>query len=166
MHRSVRRRSLAAAAAVVAAILTLSACGSSSDEGSKPSSGFTPGELNRDYAGTTISVLMPPWAQMPKEQVAKFTEETGIEVDLQSLDFEAIHDKIVTSGASNIAPADVVEVDSSWWASSVQRSGSPRLISGCLRRRLTTRSVSLASPLTATKSRSRTCWISAARWST
>lgn len=114
MHRSVRRRSLAAAAAVVAAILTLSACGSSSDEGSKPSSGFTPGELNRDYAGTTISVLMPPWAQMPKEQVAKFTEETGIEVDLQSLDFEAIHDKIVTSGASNIAPADVVEVDSSW----------------------------------------------------
>jgi multiple sugar transport system substrate-binding protein len=72
------------------------------------------GFLNKSHAGSTINVLLPPWGQMPKTQLAKFTAVTGIKVKLQTLDFDSIHDKIATSAAAGVAPADVTEMDWSW----------------------------------------------------
>jgi multiple sugar transport system substrate-binding protein len=70
--------------------------------------------LNRNYAGSTITVLLPSWGQMPASQLAKFTKATGIKVNLQTLAFDSIHDKVVTSEAAGVAPADITEMDWSW----------------------------------------------------
>ncbi len=90
---------------------TVSACGSST---SVASTGYKAGAINRQYAGTTITVLVPPYAGMPSSQLAKFTKATGIKVKLQTLAWADIHDKIVTAEAAHISPGDVTEVDWSW----------------------------------------------------
>ena len=77
-----------------------------------PDTGF----INKSYAGSTITVLLPPWGQMPNSELAKFTKATGIKVKLQVVDFDSIHDKIATAAAAGVAPADVTEVDWSWVA--------------------------------------------------
>lgn len=82
----------------------------------EPSGGSSAAVINKDYAGTTITVIMPPYGALPKDMLAKFKAATGIDVKMQSLDWNAIHDKIVTSEAAGQAPADVVEMDWSWVA--------------------------------------------------
>src|SRR5579875_679761 len=93
--------------------LVLSACGS----GPNPSGAAIKGHpwvLNRQYAGETITVLLPPWGQMPASQLARFTAKTGIKVRMENLAWDSIHDKVVTAEAAGTAPADVTEVDWSW----------------------------------------------------
>lgn len=70
--------------------------------------------LSRKYAGTAITVLLPPWGDMPKSQLAKFTAATGIKVNLETLAWGSIHDKVVSAEAAGVAPADITEVDWSW----------------------------------------------------
>jgi len=41
---------------------------------------------------------------------------TGITMDMESLDWNSIHDKIVTAEAGGESPADVVEMDWTWVA--------------------------------------------------
>ena len=82
--------------------------------GSAPPASFTPGTLTRAYAGQTINVLLPPWGAMPKSQLARFTAATGIKVNLESMAWDSIHDKVVSAEAAGVAPADVTEVDWSW----------------------------------------------------
>lgn len=91
---------------------SLSACGAAPSAAGP--SHYQAGAINRQYAGTTITVLVPPYAGMPASQLAKFTKETGIKVKLETLAWADIHDKIVTAEAAHIAPADVTEVDWSW----------------------------------------------------
>jgi len=88
--------------------------GSGGAGASAPPAGYTPGTLTRAYAGQTINVLLPPWGAMPKSQLAKFTAATGIKVNLESMAWDSIHDKVVSAEAAGIAPADVTEVDWSW----------------------------------------------------
>ncbi len=92
---------------------TISACGSASKT-TPAATGYKAGAINRQYAGTTITVLLPPYGAMPQTQLAKFTKETGIKVNLETLAWADIHDKIVTAEAAHISPADVTEVDWSW----------------------------------------------------
>ena len=104
---------------VLALALVLTACGSSATQGGTKSSsatpsGYQPGVLDQRYAGTTISVLLPPWAQQPESQLAKFTEVTGIKVDQSSLAWSDIRTRTVVDETAGNAPADVVEVDWSW----------------------------------------------------
>src|SRR5205823_285885 len=107
-------RRVALVGATVAA-LTLSACSSGGGGGSAtPSSGYKPGSLDKKYAGTTITVMMPPWGSFKKPVLQEFTKKTGIKVDMQTLAWDAIHDKVVTTEASGQAPADVVEMDWTW----------------------------------------------------
>jgi multiple sugar transport system substrate-binding protein len=70
--------------------------------------------LSRKYAGESITVLLPPWGDMPKSELAKFTAKTGIKVTLTSIAWGSIHDKVVASEAAGVAPADITEVDWSW----------------------------------------------------
>lgn len=107
---------MAVVGATVAA-LTLSACSSGGGGGggaATPAAGFKPGSLDRKYAGTTISVMMPPWGSFKKPVLQQFTDKTGIKVDMQTLAWDSIHDKVVTTEASGQAPADVVEMDWTW----------------------------------------------------
>lgn len=91
---------------------SLSACGTAPS--ASGGSHYKAGAINRQYAGTTITVLVPPYAGMPSTQLAKFTKETGIKVKLETLAWADIHDKIVTAEAAHLAPADVTEMDWSW----------------------------------------------------
>lgn len=68
----------------------------------------------KKFEGTTITVLLPPWGTLPAEVLAKFTTETGIKVNMQTMGWDEIHDKIVAAAAANTAPADVTEFDWSW----------------------------------------------------
>jgi multiple sugar transport system substrate-binding protein len=106
-------------AGVAAAALLVSAAACSSGTGSNGSAGDPPqtfkvGALNRAYAGQSITVLLPPWGAMAQSQLAKFTAQTGIKVNLQQMAWDSIHDKVVSAEAAGVAPADVTEVDWSW----------------------------------------------------
>ncbi|WP_428351437.1 ABC transporter substrate-binding protein [Lichenifustis flavocetrariae] len=68
----------------------------------------------KPYAGQTITVLFPPWTTLPKDMTDRFTAQTGIKLDLQTLGWDDIRTKIVTSMVAGSAPADVTEVDWSW----------------------------------------------------
>lgn len=92
-------RSLLATAAMV---LALGFVGPSFADDAKP------------YAGRTVTVVLPPWGTLPKEMTDHFTAKTGINVDMQTLGWEQIRSKVVTSMLAGSAPGDVVEVDWSW----------------------------------------------------
>lgn len=64
--------------------------------------------------GETISVLLPPWATLPKDMTDRFTAQTGIKLSLQTLGWDEIRTKIITASIAGSAPADVTEVDWSW----------------------------------------------------
>ena len=103
-------------AALVVMAMGIASCSGASGA-AKPSGaagGFKPGVLDRTYAGTTINVLVPAWAAQPAASIAKFTAATGIVVKQETLDFNAVHDKIVTSESAGQAPADVTEMDWTW----------------------------------------------------
>lgn len=107
-----RRRAVAVVLASVAVLISAvaAAAAAASSASAPPDKGF----LNKSQAGTTITVLLPPWGLMPKPQLAQFTKATGIKVNLQTLDFDSIHQKVTTSEAAGIAAADVTEMDWSW----------------------------------------------------
>ncbi|MGI8867675.1 MAG: ABC transporter substrate-binding protein [Mycobacteriales bacterium] len=114
VRRQLRPRYVAVAALGLV-LLVLAACGSSgSSTSAGPAKGFKPGVLDKQYSGTTIEVLVPSWAAQPKASIAAFTRVTGIKVHQQTLDFNTLHDKIVTSEAAGNSPADVTEVDWTW----------------------------------------------------
>ena len=62
----------------------------------------------------SITVLLPPWAQIPQEMLDSFTKQTGITVNLTIADWDAIRDKIAVAGAAKTYLADVAEFDWSW----------------------------------------------------
>lgn len=103
--------------ALVVTALCVAACGTGgtgSPAGGGPGTSFKAGVLDKHYSGTTVSVLVPSWAALPKASIAKFTALTGIVVKQQTLDFNTVHDKIVTSEAAGDSPADVTEMDWTW----------------------------------------------------
>ncbi len=69
---------------------------------------------SKPYAGQNITVLLPPWGTLPKDMTDRFTSDTGIAIDMQTLGWDDIRTKIVTSTLAGTAPADVTEVDWSW----------------------------------------------------
>ena len=119
MSKQLHRLAVTAGAMTIAALVAAcsggtSGVGGSAAGGSAPPASYTPGTLTRAYAGQTINVLLPPWGAMPKPQLAKFTAATGIKVNLETMAWDSIHDKVVSAEAAGIAPADVTEVDWSW----------------------------------------------------
>ncbi|HVJ40387.1 MAG TPA: extracellular solute-binding protein [Dongiaceae bacterium] len=65
-------------------------------------------------AGGTVTVLLPPWSTLPKDMADRFTKQTGTSLDNQTLGWDDIRTKIVTSMVAKTAPADATEVDWSW----------------------------------------------------
>lgn len=65
-------------------------------------------------SGKTVSVLLPPWVTLPKEMTDDFTAKTGIALDVQTLGWDDIRTKIVTSMVASTPPASATEVDWSW----------------------------------------------------
>lgn len=67
---------------------------------------------NDNDEGTEITVLLP--AEIPDDILEEFEDETGIHVRLETASWDNIQDKIVSSLAAGVAPADVTEFDWSW----------------------------------------------------
>jgi len=140
MTQSSRGRRLAAAAAAAVTLASVVAACSSSSGGSAAtatSSCPAPGTINKSLSGTTLNFLMPPWGDMGKAEFQKFTDRTGITVNLQALPFDQVHDKTVASMAAGTPPADIMEVDSLWvgqyvaagWLDPVAQYVAPKTLS-------------------------------------
>ena len=69
---------------------------------------------SKQYSGQTITVLVPPWGTLPKDMVDRFKGDTGISINMQTLGWDEIRAKLITSLVAGISPADVVELDWSW----------------------------------------------------
>ncbi|MDY0871002.1 extracellular solute-binding protein [Dongia rigui] len=65
-------------------------------------------------AAEPLSVLLPPWVTLPKDMTDKYTEKTKGTLDIQTLGWDEIRTKIVTSMVANTAPASATEMDWSW----------------------------------------------------
>lgn len=65
-------------------------------------------------ASEPLSVLLPPWVTLPKEMTDKYTAKSGGKLDIQTLGWDEIRTKIVTSMMAKTAPASVTEMDWSW----------------------------------------------------
>jgi multiple sugar transport system substrate-binding protein len=79
-----------------------------------PAAGPARADAAKPYAGQEITVLLPPWGTLPKDMTDRFHADTGISVTIQTLGWDEIHAKILTSMVAGTAPADVTEVDWSW----------------------------------------------------
>ena len=106
-----KRRAFARPAALAAAALIAAACTSSGGGSTTPTN---VGGASPSIAGQTITVLLPPWANVPKNILQTFTDQTGVKVDLQVTGWDAIRNKVAIAGAANTPLADVTEFDWSW----------------------------------------------------
>lgn len=64
-------------------------------------------------AAETLTVLLP-WGTLPKEMTDRFARDAGVTLDAQTLGWDDIRTKIITSMVAGTAPADATEVDWSW----------------------------------------------------
>lgn len=62
----------------------------------------------------SLTVMIPEWAVPSDSLIQEFTKETGINVTINQVDWDAIRDKISIASSGGEASADVVEVDWSW----------------------------------------------------
>lgn len=66
------------------------------------------------FAADGLTVLLPPWGTLPKEMTDRFAKDAGVTLDAQTLGWDDIRTKIITSMVAGTAPADATEVDWSW----------------------------------------------------
>ncbi len=66
------------------------------------------------FAADALTVLLPPWGTLPKEMTDRFAKDAGVTLDAQTLGWDDIRTKIITSMVAGTAPADATEVDWSW----------------------------------------------------
>lgn len=64
--------------------------------------------------GGEITVMVPDWAVPSDEMLDEFTEQTGVEVEMNVVGWDDIRNKISIASTGGAAAADVVEVDWSW----------------------------------------------------
>ena len=100
VNSSSKRRLGAAAAAGAVAAATLVAFGGSSEGATKASSSIS---------GQTINVAIAYPA--PKAMLAKFTKETGVKVNWNYIQWDALQTKIAAAAQANSYFADVADVD-------------------------------------------------------
>ena len=61
-----------------------------------------------------ITFMIPEWEVSSDEMLDEFTKETGIKVNIETVAWDDIRNKISVAANGKKAPADVVEVDWSW----------------------------------------------------
>lgn len=69
---------------------------------------------NITQAASKIIFLCPPWGVPPEAaNLADFTAQTGVEVEVQSVPFDQVQSKVETASIAGVAPADVIYLSSS-----------------------------------------------------
>ncbi len=100
-------------AILAALMLSMSAC-ASGGTGTSGSQDTSAASFNGPVKGQHITVVVPPWAQVPKDTLARFSKETGVSVTLNVTSWDNIRDKVVVAGAGGSTLGDVTEFDWSW----------------------------------------------------
>ena len=98
-----KKRLLSALLVSVMSLSLLAGCGGQETEEA--------GEGGEGEGGGKITFMAPDWAIPTEDQLAAFTEETGIEVECSEVGWDDIREKIATAASANECAADVVEVD-------------------------------------------------------
>lgn len=113
VQRSVRRARARlrrpAGGLIVSVLFLFSACTSGAT-----TNNASPSAASSSLRGQHITVMLPPWANVPDKLLKQFEDQTGVTVDFNVTGWDAIRDKISIAGAANSALADVVEFDWSW----------------------------------------------------
>jgi len=109
----VRLRSLVAAVAVSALGISLAACG---DGGSDDSSGGGGGDTTLTYWASNQGTSLDNDKQVLTPVLQKFTQETGVKVNLEVIGWNDLQTRIQTAITSGQAP-DVVNIGNTWAAS-------------------------------------------------
>ncbi|HET6299679.1 MAG TPA: sugar ABC transporter substrate-binding protein [Kribbella sp.] len=108
-----RLRSLVAAVAVSALGISLAACG---DGGSDDSSGGGGGDTTLTYWASNQGTSLDNDKQVLTPVLQKFTQETGVKVNLEVIGWNDLQTRIQTAITSGQAP-DVVNIGNTWAAS-------------------------------------------------
>lgn len=114
-----RKIFLRTTAVAVLGALALSACSNNkpvTDETGKESvkESTKESEAKKSDDKDTLNVMIPEWAVPSDALLKEFTDSTGIAVNINRVDWDAIRDKISIAASGGEASADVVEVDWSW----------------------------------------------------
>lgn len=76
--------------------------------------GIAPAYAQGDARTIRVLAVEDPFFFALREVLPDFTAQTGIEVELESLSYDAMQARLVTSFVSNSSDADVVTVDQMW----------------------------------------------------
>ena len=100
-----KKRIIAALLAGTMVTGLLAGCGGQSGEESESGGG-----------GDTINILMEDVADttIVQNHIDEFTEETGIEVNIETIGYSSMHEKLLTQMISDTNAYDVVVVDCYW----------------------------------------------------
>ncbi|MCD9020956.1 extracellular solute-binding protein [Cohnella silvisoli] len=100
---------LCSVVAIVMTVTLLSACGSGNKEeaGGSASSGSGKKQLN-------ILMESVPDTDIVKKEIAKFTKETGIAVNIEAVNYSAMHEKLVPQLVNSSSSYDLIVVDNYW----------------------------------------------------
>ena len=74
----------------------------------------SPQEDEKTPKDSEITFMIPEWGVPSDEMLDEFTKETGIKVNVETVAWDDIRNKISVAANGKKAPADVVEVDWSW----------------------------------------------------
>ena len=114
-----RKIFLRTTAVAVLGAIALSACSNNkpvTDETGKESvkESTKESEAKKSDDKNALNVMIPEWAVPSDALLKEFTDSTGIAVNINRVDWDAIRDKISIAASGGEASADVVEVDWSW----------------------------------------------------
>lgn len=84
-------------------ILVLTGCSKEKNEGTV-----------KENKNQEITFMIPDWGVPPQSMLAEFEEEKGIKVNIETVSWDDIRNKIAIAASGNKAAADVFEVDWSW----------------------------------------------------
>ena len=115
-RREFVKRGVAAGLSLTTIGALLSACGRENSEVEEPSGKAQFGDLSEDWSGTTLNVSLvgEPRSEGLKEIVGEFTDQTGIEVNLNIYPYETLQERQFTSLSQQTGNVDIVHVDLVW----------------------------------------------------
>lgn len=108
-----RKRLVKKIIAMVLCFTTLILCFAGCGKDEKKDTGKNT-STEKKFAGQKIDVLLPPWYSFTDEFLKPFEDETGIDVNFENMKWDDLYDKLITSCAAGIAPADVTIMSGNW----------------------------------------------------
>lgn len=105
---------------VISAVMTgtlLSGCSGGAKEPGPPPAGSSASAASTESSSSkTINILMEsvPDTEIVQEHLAEFEQETGIKVNIESINYSSMHEKLLTQMLGGTNAYDVVVVDCYW----------------------------------------------------